>query len=487
MNIVLIALDTQRADHLGCYGYGKRTSPFIDSIARRGVLFERCYAPNIPTHPSFTTMLSGKEAITHDIINIGGGVPVAEGVRMLPEVLREHGYATAAVDSMGRHFERGFDEYHTYQWDRSRPTVLRKAETVNDKALPLIERLIAQPKPFFLFLHYWDPHTPYLPPSPYDRMFYPKDKDPYDPNNHSMDEAWGWDAFKWYFHEWMPGVTDSEYVISLYDGETAYMDRHLRAVFKALEPVQKDTLVILTADHGEIMDEHDGYFDHHGLYEGNVHVPLIFYWPGSLPRGKRVPGLVQNLDLAPTLLDLAGVPDREGVEGLSLLPTIYGLRDGNYDTLFFSEATWQVKRAVRRGQWKLIKALEPDPHGGPMRELYDLDADPAEQRNLVDERPGLAAELEAKLDEWVQRRVQEAGKPGDPAAIQGRCGFRIGKEIPGEVIGPGATPLHKRRRVAAADIPRPDELRAPNEADDARGAKMHGYVKGQAPVASAED
>ena len=84
MNIVLIALDTQRADHLGCYGYPKRTSPFIDSIARRGVLFERCYAPNIPTHPSFTTMFSGKEAITHNIVNIGGGVPLASDVRLLP-------------------------------------------------------------------------------------------------------------------------------------------------------------------------------------------------------------------------------------------------------------------------------------------------------------------------------------------------------------------------------------------------------------------
>ena len=488
MNIVLIALDTQRADHLGCYGYSKPTSPFIDSIARRGVLFERCYAPNIPTHPSFSTMLSGKEAITHDIINIGGGVPIAEGVRLLPEILREHGYATAAVDSMGRHFSRGFDEYLTYEWDRSNPTVLRKAQTVNAKAIPLIERLAGGEKPFFLFLHYWDPHTPYLPPKPYDRKFYPPDRDPYDVNNHSMDEAWSWEPFKWYFHEWMPGVTDSEYVINLYDGETAYMDRQLRPVFQALAPVQDETLVILTADHGEIMDEHDGYFDHHGLYEGNIHVPLIFYWPGKLPRGKRVPGFVQNLDLAPTLLELAGIPDRDGMEGLSLLPAIYGLREGNYETLFFSEATWQVKRAVRDQRWKLIKALEQDPHGGPMRELYDLQADPNEQHNLAEQQPEMAARLEAQLDEWVARRLVEAGREADPARIQGRCGFRIGKEIPGEVIGPGATPLHQRKRgAAAADIPKPDELRAANETDDVKGAKMHGYVKGTAKETAPAD
>lgn len=478
MNIVLIALDTQRADHLGCYGYPKRTSPFIDSIARRGVLFERCYAPNIPTHPSFTTMLSGKEAITHDIINIGGGVPIAAGIRLLPEILKEHGYATAAVDSMGRHFSRGFDDYVTYEWDRSKPTELRKAETVNAKALPVIEKLLNQAQPFFLFLHYWDPHTPYLPPAPYRRRFYPPDRDPYDLNNHSLDEAWTWEPFKWYFHEWMPGITDAEYVINLYDGETAYMDRHLRTIFKALAPVRDETLVILTADHGEIMNEHPGYFDHHGLYEGNIHVPLIFYWPGKMPAGKRVPGFVQNLDLAPTLLELAGIRDRDAMEGLSLLPAIYGVRDGNYDTLFLSEATWQVKRAIRTTRWKLIDSIEPDPHGLPMQELFDLEADPREQRNVIAEYPAVARELTERLHAWVARRLAETGRAADPARVQGRCGFRIGKEIPGEAIGAGAIPLHRRRRAAAADIPKPDQLKAPNETpDQERGTNMHGYVK----------
>lgn len=116
-------------------------------------------------------------------------MPIAGGVRLLPEILREHGYATAAVDSMGRHFSRGFDEYLTYEWDRSKPTELRKAETVNAKAIPLIERLSAQEQPFFLFLHYWDPHTPYLPPKPYDRKFYPKGRDPYDTANRSIYKA----------------------------------------------------------------------------------------------------------------------------------------------------------------------------------------------------------------------------------------------------------------------------------------------------------
>ena len=475
MNIVLIALDTQRADHLGCYGYLRRTSPFIDSLARRGVLFERCYAPNIPTHPSFTTMLTGKEAITHNIVNIGGGEPIAEGVRLLPEILKEHGYTTAAVDSMGRHFSCGFDEYVSYQWDRSVPHLLRKAETVTEKALPVIERLKGEAQPFFLFLHYWDPHTPYLPPPPYDRKFYPRDRDPYDPNNHSMDEAWSWEPFKWYFHQWIPGVTDAEYVNALFDGETAYMDRHLRPVFKALEPVRDDTLVILTADHGEILNEQLGYYDHHGLYEGNIHVPLILSWPGKLPAGRRVPGFVQNLDLAPTLLELAGIVDRDGMEGLSLLPTVFGLREGNYDELYFSEASWELKRAIRTARWKLIDSIEPDPHGRPMQELFDLQADPGEQRNVIAEHPEVARELARNLADWVSQRLAKAGRSVDPVRQQGRSSFQVGRPIPGELVGPGATPLRHRKGSLAADIPVPGALQMPNKpCDEKVGMPQHG-------------
>lgn len=460
MNVVLIALDSQRADHLGCYGYPKRTTPFIDSIARRGVLFERCYAPNIPTHPSFTTMLTGKEAIAHNIVNIGGGAPITEGVRLLPEILREHGYVTAAVDSMGRHFTRGFDEYAEYGWDRSNPTVLRKAETVNEKALPVIERLTGQDQPFFLFIHYWDPHTPYLPPPPYRNRFYDKDRDPYALDNHSLDEAWSWEPFKWYFHHWMPGITDADYVVNLYNGETAYMDRHLRSVFRALAPWQDETLIIVTADHGEILNEQLGYFDHHGLYEGDIHVPLIFYWPGKFPRGRRVPGFVQNLDLAPTILDLAGVPNRDAMEGVSLLPALFGLRDGNYEELYFSEATWQVKRAIRTRGWKLIDSIEPDPHGRPMQELFDLRADPGEQHNVVESHSEKAQELGTRLAGWVEQRLAETGRTVDPVREQGACATRIGTPTPGEVLGAGATPLEERMRAPAATIPAPDALRA---------------------------
>lgn len=460
-NVVLIALDTQRADHLGCYGYDRPTSPNLDAVARDGVVFDACIAPNIPTHPSFTTIYSGKEAITHDIVNIGGGVPVRDGIRLLPEILSDAGWTTAAVDNLGRHFSRGYQRYESYQWDRSDPTVLRKAETVNERALPLIGDLIEQPDPFFCFLHYWDPHTPLLPPPEYRNLYYPADRDPYDPDNHSMDEAWSWEPFKWYFHDWMPGVTDADYVVNLYDGEVTYQDHHLGKVFEALAPVWDDTLVIVTADHGEILNDQLGYFDHHGLYDANVRVPLIMSWPRNLPAGRRVPGMVQNLDFAQTILDVAGVPQTEGMEGLSLLPTMFGARDGNYSQVYLSEATWEVKRAVRTQKWKLIRSVEQDRHGRPMKELFDLEADPTEQHNLAQDRPEKVSELEADLDGWLGRRFTETGRDADPLAEQGACATQIGTPKPDETVGPGATPLHERvAATSAAGVPDPGELNA---------------------------
>lgn len=487
MNIVLIALDTQRADHLGCYGYEKATSPFLDSIAAQGVLFERCYAPNIPTHPSFTTILTGKEAITHNIVNIGGDVPIEPGILMIQELLQQAGWHTAAVDTMGRHFSRGFDDYVSPGWDRSDPLTLRRAEHVTEPALQLIASLKTQTRPFFLFLHYWDPHTPYLPPADFRTMFYPPGRDPYAADNHSMDPAWNDEMFKWYFHDWMPGVTDSEYVNALYDAETAYMDWQLRRVFAALQPIAQETLVIITADHGEILDEQLGFYDHHGLYEGNVRVPLILFWPGRFPAGKRVPGFVQNVDFVPTLLELAGIPDTVGTEGVSLLPCITDQRDANYDQVFLSEATWEVKRGIVNDHWKFIQSIEPDPHGRPMQELFDLRTDPTEQTNLAALKPKAVKKLKARLDKWVAKRLRETGRDVDPIVQQGRCGTRIGSPVEGETPGAGATPLHLRAAKQATAIPAPEELNAPATAvrrgrKPGRPSKKTGPQQPVAPV-----
>lgn len=154
-------------------------------------------------------------------------------------------------------------------------------------------------------------------------------------------------------------------------------------LFASLKQIEEDTLVVITADHGEILDEQLGFYDHHGLYEGDVHVPLILFAPGVLPAGKRVPGFVQNTDFLPTFCELLGIEDELGLEGKSLLPLIEGGRDGNYDEVFLSEAAWEVKRGLIDDECKFIQAYEPDPHNRPMQELFDLKADPNEQKNLA--------------------------------------------------------------------------------------------------------
>jgi len=176
-------------------------------------------------------------------------------VRLLAEILHDHGYYTAAVDNMQRHFPRGFDLYRNYAWDRSEPGVLRKAETVTTNVLTTLDAIKETDKPYFLFVHYWDPHTPYLPPDGYRQRFYPEGRDPYDKQNTSMDKVWAFEPFRWYFHNWMPGVTDTAYVNASYDAETAYMDEHLRPIFARLTALglAQDTVVIITADHGEVL------------------------------------------------------------------------------------------------------------------------------------------------------------------------------------------------------------------------------------------
>jgi arylsulfatase A-like enzyme len=184
-----------------------------------------------------------------------------------------------------------------------------------------------------------------------------------------------------------------------------------------------ETLVAVTADHGEELDEHEMWFDHHGLYDTNLHVPLILRLPGRIPAGSRVSGPVRLFDLAPTLLDLAGFPeDAVTMEGSTLRPLLDdsegGARPSAEAPIFLTECTWMRKRGVRTPNWKLIVARDhPDIHGRPPVELYDLQADPGEQENLAEARPDVVAALRDELECWRSRRLTETGLP-DPIEEQ---------------------------------------------------------------------
>ncbi len=414
MNVLLIAIDTLRADHLGCYGYDLATSPQIDNIAANGVLFEEFIAPHIPTHPGFTTIMTGKDVFEHHIVTQGGAKELSEQIRTLPEILHEHGYFTAAADNMGRWFERGYDLYKRFRWGRKTTNPWRKGEAVNRAAFKVLEACDSQDKPWFAFLHYWDPHTPYLPPRPFDRMFYHGDEE--DPTKDSAYEMMNnYPAFQHYFAQWMPGITDVEFPKAQYDAEIAYCDACLSHIFTCLKQMRgaEDTLIIITSDHGEELDEHEMWFDHHGLYETNMAVPLILHHPEYFSGGRRVAGMTVHQDIAPTILDAAGLAQASAdnqLEGESLLSLAEAESDtGTRQSVYISECAWMKKRGLRTGQYKFIESLYDELHKRPPFELYDLQADPAEQHNLAEEKPELLQSFRDELATLIEKRLGETG------------------------------------------------------------------------------
>lgn len=430
-NVLLVAIDTLRSDHVGCYGYARDVSPHLDRIAREGVVFEEHFAPHIPTHPGFTTLFTGMDCFTHQRVRLGGDVLPDGRIRTLAQLLADAGYHTAAVDNLPEWFRQGFATYETYKWpwEMAPGAEWRRAEVVNERALPLLEQLAAGARggePFFLFLHYWDPHTPYLPPSPFSRMYYAGDeKDPAHLDGpHSMQAPFEFEVFNEYFKAWIaPDVTDTRFVAAEYDALIAYVDSALQHLWQALRDLSIDdsTLIVITSDHGEVLDEHPCWFDHHGLYESNVRVPFILRHPGGLPAGKRVRGLVRHQDQMPTILEHIGLPEvaaREQMDGRSALPLLRRRNGaGVTDAVYLTENTWMRKRAWRTPEWKLIDGMEPDIHNFPLLELYHLPTDPTEQRNLATERPDVVADLQAAMLTHVAQRVRATGKP-DPMSYQ---------------------------------------------------------------------
>lgn len=420
-NIVLLGIDSLLATHMSCYGYDRLTTPHIDRFAEDGTLFEKTYSAHIPTTSAYASMLTGLDTFSTQVVALRHQGPLREEVKTLAEILRDEGYDTTCVGFSGPS-ARGFDTYLQYSgWGPDESGRSPKAENLNKTTLPELNRLIDQTdeKPFFLFLRHMDPHSPYLPPAPYERMFYHGDE--CDPSNTSMEPVMTFKPFCDYFASWMPpGITDKDYVIAQYDGAIAYMDACIQTLFNALETrgVLDETIVVINGDHGETLYDHECWFDHHGLYDVTLHVPLIIRYPGRVPTGKRVAGYNQHKDLVPTLLELADIETDIVFDGESLTALMNG-EITSYDSEFYiTECTWMRKHGWRTPEWKLIVALEPDFHFKPPVELYNLIQDPDENNNLVDTHPDIVNVLETRMKRWILQREQETGLT-NPIMTQG--------------------------------------------------------------------
>ncbi len=292
-NIVFLGIDSLRSDHMSSYGYHRLTTPHLDHFAKQGTLFENTISAHIPTSSAYASMLTGLDVFNTQVVALRHKGGLRPEVVTLAEILRGEGYNTTCVGFTGNPSSRGFDTYLDYagwgSWNEGRSP---KAENLNAVAIPELEKLAKKRDPFLLFLRHMDPHAPYLPPAPYERAFYHGNEK--DPKNKSMQPVMEFKPFRDFFASWMPpGITDKDYVIAQYDGAIAYMDAAIQTIFTALEAkgLAEDTIVVVNGDHGETLYEHDCYFDHHGLYECTLTVPLILRYPKRIPCGATRQGL----------------------------------------------------------------------------------------------------------------------------------------------------------------------------------------------------
>ncbi|MGQ9618298.1 MAG: sulfatase-like hydrolase/transferase [Candidatus Aminicenantia bacterium] len=360
LNIILISVDTLRADRLRCYGFEGIETPNIDRLAEEGILFEYCYSHTPLTLPSHCSILTGTLPLHHRIRD-NGGFTLDDKQNVVSELLKKKGFKTSAfvsayvLDSKWG-LNQGFD-YYFDNFDLSKyksiglGDIQRRAEETINEAMNWIER--NGDEKFFSFIHLYDPHTPYEPPPPYDKMY---------PNRP-------------------------------YLGEIAYTDFQIGRLIKFLEErnLLEKTIIIFLSDHGESLGEHregtHGFF----VYNAVLHVPLIVRTPFKSLRGIRVKSPVSLVHVTPTILDLANIPDNVNLQGESFLSLLFSPEKEKEAKIYFEtfypryHFGWSELKGVIWKNWKFINAPKP--------ELYDIYSDPAERYNLYNEKKEIVDKL----------------------------------------------------------------------------------------------
>ena len=374
-NVILVTLDTTRADRLGCYGFSRVETPTLDALAARGVKFENCLAQTPLTLPSHSSIFTGTLPLFHGIRDNGGFI-LPEELTTLAEVFKGGGYSTAAfigayvLDSkwgLNQGFDYYYDRFDLSKFEKiSLGSVQRPANEVLDKAL----RWLGENKDskFFAWIHLYDPHTPYEPPPPF----------------------------------------AEKYARNPYVGEIAFVDSQLARLGRFLEEngLKENSFLVIAGDHGESLGEHrestHGFF----IYQEALHVPLIFVTPFPALQGLSVPAVVSLVDVMPTVLEMAGLPVPLQVQGESLVPFLFRPAD-DPDRYAYSETYyprfhygWSELKSFQNKRYKLIIA--------PQKELYDLSADADETRDLSAIETDVLARLDTAAADFIAKRSQNA-------------------------------------------------------------------------------
>lgn len=392
-NIIVILPDALRADRLSCYGYTGHQTPHIDAFARDAVLYRHTTSQAAWTKPACATILTSLYPSSHHAQRQEDALP--DAVTTLAEVLGANGYHTAAFFTNHNlrtefNFQQGYAEYYWLEPDASSQildgqTYYQEAELVNRQVLAWLAS--NQKRPFFLYVHYMDPHRPY-----FEHPYNGRGEDPRDDKK----------------------AEDAPRLSALYDGEVRYTDEHVGALLDGLKRLglYDNSLIIFTSDHGEEFQEHGGWAHCQTLYQEIVNVPLIIRYPRGDRAGTVDEGLARSLDIAPTILDVAGIQPPAAthsvlrMEGVSLcLPANSPARA----QWVFSEEVFRAGMlAVLTPQYKLIRATPGHDRGRGLVQLYDLIADPGETRNLADQQPAVVAQLGERMDQALAHAVKMA-------------------------------------------------------------------------------
>jgi choline-sulfatase len=441
MRLLYIDIDTLRADHLGCYGYHRHTSPNIDRIAAQGVRFDRCYASDVPCLPSRSALISGRFGIHNGVVGHGGSAaePFADGPQRtfssqlgrtgFAALLRKLGMRTVTLSS----FAERHSAFHWHAGFQETATVGKRGLENADDVFALADDWLARQGSrdnWFLHVQFWDPHTPYRAPASFGDPFSDAPLPSwltdevraahargYGP--HSAQEMVGFsDDYPWGDFPRQPRRADSmQAVRAMFDGYDAgvlYADLYVGRLLERLAQlgVLDDTAIMISADHGETLGELNIYCDHHTADEHTAHVPMILRWPGIAPRVERA--LHYQIDVAATVVELLGGVLPEVWDGQSFAAALRAGRDDGRQELVLTQGAWTCQRAVRFAHWLCIFTYHDGYHGFAPEMLFDLERDPHEQYDLAAAQPAVVAQARDRLVAWHAQMMARSSNGIDP-------------------------------------------------------------------------
>ena len=397
-NVLLITIDTLRADALGVYGNTQAFTPTLDSLARGGAFFTAAITPLPQTNPTHTAIFTGTYPPTNRV-RIHQADILDDSFTTLAEALKEKGYTTAGLYSWVSFepqysgLQQGFDNYQGYlvpthgaNPERWEDVFDGRADVTTDAVMDWLAQ--NRDGPFFVWTHYNDPHFPYAPPPPFDAMYDPDCEGCVDGSMNTIKRiAQG---------EWLSDK-DIAHLRALYKGEVSFVDSQIARIVAGLDEmgIRENTVIVVTADHGEAFAENGLWFHPGILYNSALRIPLIVSYPPLVPAGTVVPVPASSVDIMPTILDIAAITVPSEVEGKSLMPLVLGTEDGT-DRVVYGQVHDDGMVAVVAKGWKYIADFEKG-----WRKLYDFFGDPTEQADLMDSRGDVAAQMEQLLQKYV--------------------------------------------------------------------------------------